>query len=51
MSHSKSSVCTPTKKVEYEAYNDLAHTPLQKVYLTTKTALLQVYTNLFGLCH
>ena len=51
MSHLKSSVCTPTKKAEHEACNDLAHTPLQKVYLTTKTALLQVYTNLFGLCH
>ena len=51
MSHSKSSVCTPTKLTTYEAPNDMAHTPLQKVYLTTKTALLQVYTNLFGLCH
>lgn len=29
----------------------MARTPLQKIYLTIKTALLQVHTNLFGLCH
>ncbi len=41
----------PKMKAEYEARNDMAHTPLQKVYLTTKTALLQVYTDLLCLCH
>lgn len=39
------------KATENEAYNDMARTPLQKIYIAIKTALLQVHTHLLGLCH
>ena len=33
-----------------EARNDMAYLPIQKIYFSIKTALLQVHTDLFSLC-